>query len=649
MFNRFKKTFTTDYYLVVLYRILIIFFLYSFSRLVFFIYNADHFNDMTFGRLVTIFVGGIKFDTTAILYTNLLFLFLSIVPFKFRHHETYQAIVKYTFYIPNAIALLANYADIPYFNFVLERTTITIFEQFKNESNMAPLFLKFIIDYWSVAFFYFFSMFLMVYLYRRAKIAQPFPKKAILYYPLSLIIGALAVALTIGGIRGGFKHSTRPITMSNAGQYVKSPAELAIVLNTPFCLIRSTEGIAYKNPNYFDSKEELDKIYSPVHYPDTTRQKHPVNVVIIIVESLNKEFIGSFYSYLDSGKYKGYTPFLDSLVQFGKSYKYSYANGRRSIDAIPSVLTSLPSIESPFVLSPYYSNYLTSIPNLLKSKGYKSALFHGAPNGSMGFQAFGQLAGVDEYYGKDEFNNDKEFDGVWGIWDEEFMQYMAQTIDTFSKPFVATLFTVTSHHPFNLPERYNERFKSYDFPLQRCIEYTDYSIKHFFETASKMKWFNNTLFVFTADHVSLNQRPEFKNELGYFGVPVIFYQPGSDIKGMDTVTIAQQIDILPTVVNYIGYNKEYVSFGQDLFNADKSKFAINYLNGIYRVYKGDYVLFFDGKVTTQMYNIKKDPMLTNNIINSESEVQSSLEMLAKAFIQQYKERMIDNKLISVNK
>ncbi len=630
----------SNYYLVFIYRLLIIYLLYTFSRIVFLIYNHSHF-DIPPERLLTIFLGGLRFDTTAILYTNLLFIALSILPFQFRHNNIYQQITKYIFFITNSIALFANFADIPYFDFVLERSTIKIFTEFQHETNLLSLFGKFVIDYWPITISFIFSIWLMVYLYRRVEISQPWPTKKVWYYCVALIFMLVTVALTIGGIRGDFKHSTRPITMSNAGQYVKSPTEMAIVLNTPFCLIRSTEGTAYKRQTFFDDAQ-LENIYTPIHIPDTTLPENKVNVVIIIVESLNKEFISKFYPYLDNGTYKGYSPFLDSLIDHSLTFKYSYANGRKSIEALPSVIASIPSIESPFVLSPYYSNKMTTIPLLLKSMGYKAALFHGAPNGSMGFQAFGQLAGFDEYYGKDEYNNDKDFDGTWAIWDEEFLQFMAQTIDTFSKPFVATVFTATSHHPFELPERYKNRFQSRDFPLQRCIEYTDYAIQRFFETASKMKWYQNTLFVITADHVSLNQRPEFQNPIGYFSVPIIFFQPGSQLKGIDTITIAQQIDILPTVVNYIGYKKPYVAFGQDLLKPNNQKFAINYLNGTYRLYKNEYMIEFDGTRLLSLFNIKTDPFLQNNLLNKLPDVQNEMETLIKAFIQQYKNRMIDN-------
>ncbi|MEJ5264542.1 MAG: LTA synthase family protein [Bacteroidales bacterium] len=630
-----------DIYLLLLYRILIIYLLFTLSRLIFYVYNAGHF-DISFSRLLIIFMGGLKFDTTAILYTNLLFIALSIIPFRFRHRPTYQKVLKYIFFITNGIALMTNFIDIPYYDFVLERTTISIFDQFKHETNLPGLFVRFVFEYWYITLLYILSLWLMVWLYNRATCSSPFPKNKLWYYPYHTALALITIVLTIGGIRGDFKHSTRPITMSNAGEYVNHPNEMAIVLNTPFCLIRSTEGAHFARQQYF-SNDVLREIYKPIHTPTDTTQFKPLNVVVIIVESLNKEFVGRFYPYLDNGAYKGYCPFLDSLVDVGYTFKYSFANGRKSIDAMPSILASIPAIESPFVLSSYYNNHMTTLPNLLKPMGYKSAFFHGAPNGSMGFLAFSRLAGFDEYYGKNEYNNDKDFDGTWGIWDEEFLQFMANTLDTFRQPFMASVFTVTSHHPFVLPKRYDSVFKSVDFPLQRCIEYTDYAIRRFFHTASRMPWYRNTLFVITADHVSLNQREEFKNPIGYFSVPIIFFQPGSKLRGIDTLLVAQQIDILPTIMHYLGYSKPYFAFGQDLFDTSyANKFAVNYLNGVYRLYHKNYMIEFNGTQALHLYDFRRDSLLQHDLLGKDPAVDREMTDLIKAFIQQYKNRMIDN-------
>jgi phosphoglycerol transferase MdoB-like AlkP superfamily enzyme len=431
--------------------------------------------------------------------------------------------------------------------------------------------------------------------------------------------------------------------MSNAGAYVKNTNEMAIVLNTPFTLIHSFEIRGYKRVNYFSSEEELNSVYSPVHKPSGTEARKE-NVVIFIVESMNKEFLGSLTGDLDGGKYKGYTPFLDSLVGISKTFLHSYANGRKSIDALSSVLTSIPRVEMPFVLTPYYNNNLNSLPGLLNEKGYKSAFFHGAPNGSMGFLAFTNLIGVEEYYGKTEYNNNKDFDGIWGIWDEDFMQFFAHTIDTFSKPFIATLFTVSSHHPFEIPRRYKGKFKKDNFVMSECVQYTDFAFRRFFETASKMPWFKNTLFIITADHVSLNQREEFKNDIGYFSVPVIFYKPGSNMVGLDKTTNAQQADIMPTVLNYLGYDKEYLAFGKDLFDPKSPNVAFNYLNDTYRLFMDDYLLIFDGKYSKGFFHVDTYRQLSADVSLANPKKKEEMERYLKAFIQQYKNRMIDNKL-----
>ncbi|HYX08066.1 MAG TPA: sulfatase-like hydrolase/transferase, partial [Bacteroidales bacterium] len=259
--------------------------------------------------------------------------------------------------------------------------------------------------------------------------------------------------------------------------------------------------------------------------------------------------------------------------------------------------------------------------------------------------AFTNIIGVDEYYGKDEYNNNADFDGIWGIWDEPFMQYYAAQLDTFRQPFVAALFSVSSHHPFKLPEKYKDRFKGDDFPLQKCIRYTDYSLRRFFQTASKMPWFKNTLFVITADHVSLNQRPEYKNNVGYFSIPIIFYKPGSDLVGIDSVTNAQQIDIMPTILDYLGYDKDYVAFGKDLFHTRRPNFTINYLNGTYRLFLNNYLLISDGNKPLELYNVVNDRQVSANIMDQHPEQTATMMKFMKAFIQQYNNRLIENRMV----
>jgi len=584
------------------------------------------------------------FDISAIVYINSIYLLINLLPFRFRFNKSLRSFLMIVFLLTNGIAFIANLADVAYYEFVLQRTTVDVFSQFKHEENMGSLLAGFIFEYWYLSLIWIIFMFTIIYLYRRFRVEGPKIRSGIVHTLSGLPVFAGCLILCIVGARGSFKSFVQPVSMSNVWSYVKNPDDAALVLNTPFTLIHSAGKKGFRRAEYFKSDTELEKIYDPLHRP-SGNQVRKDNVVIIIVESLNREFIGSLNSDLDNGTYKGYTPFLDSLINFSKVFMHSYANGRKSIDVLPSVFCSLPRIGLPFVLNtPYYRNKINSLPGLMKEMGYKSAFFHGAPNGSFGFQSFTNIIGMDEYYGMDEYNNKKDYDGSWGIWDEEFLQFTAATLDTFSTPFMAGIFTLSSHHPFTLPEKHRERFGKRDFPLQNTVRYTDYSLMRFFKTASEKSWFRNTLFIITADHVSKNQRPEFQNEIGYFSVPIIFYHPGRPMKGLDSLVNAQQTDIMPTVLNYLGYNKKYIAVGKDLLGSNDRNFAFNFLNDTYRLILDDHLLIFNGRESTSLYHLDRYCQLSTNIIEAEPGRKDSMELFIKAYIQQYVNRMIDNRL-----
>jgi phosphoglycerol transferase MdoB-like AlkP superfamily enzyme len=365
------------------------------------------------------------------------------------------------------------------------------------------------------------------------------------------------------------------------------------------------------------------------------------------MESFSREFIGVLNPGLEGGAYKGFTPFLDSLIGQSKTFRHSFANGIKSIDALPSVITSIPSFFRPYVKSPYATNEIVGLGNILKEKGYETAFFHGAPNGSMGFDAFMKVAGYNRYFGMDEYGNDADFDGAWGIWDEEFMLYMEKEFGKLKEPFNAVFFSVTSHHPFKIPEKYAGKFKEGPSKFAIPVQYTDMAVRRFFEEASKKPWFDNTLFVITSDHSAIPIHPEFKNSVGAFAAPLIFYRPSDPgLRGMDSIVV-QQIDILPSVLGYLGYNKDFVSFGNNVFDTTARHFAVNYNNEYYQIIKGRYVLQFLNDKTKALYNYSDDPLLTRNLVDSVQETRQEMERLLKAFIQDYNHRMIKNKLTAV--
>lgn len=623
---------------------LLLLLLYTLLRLGFFVYNQALFPNVGLTDLLRMLWGGVKFDVVALLYLNVLYILMQGIPFSFKYARFYQKVAQWLFIITNSLGVMLNVIDYAYYPFTLKRTTGTVFEQFANEENLGRLAFDFVWGYWGLVLLFIALVFVVravarvIVIYRPQKLSLPF---YIAHTGLFLFIAFLF----IGGVRGGWAHSTRPITLSNAGDYVQNPEEMNVVLNTPFSILKTLKAVQLEEVHYY-TDAELETLYPVIHQPEGTEEFKKMNVVVLILESFAKEHIGALNKDIQGGSYTGYTPFLDSLIGESYTFSRSFANGRKSIDALPSVITGIPSVGEPYVLSIYSGNKTTSMAKLLGDEGYETAFFHGAPNGSMGFSAYMQLAGIQHYFGKDEYNNDKDFDGMWGIWDEPFMQFMANELNQFQQPFFAGFFSLSSHHPFKVPPQYQGKFPKGPLPVQEPIGYTDYALRQFFQTAAQMPWFNNTLFVICADHATVSHLPEYKTSANSVAIPIIFYRPNDkNLRGISD-KLVQQIDIMPTVLSYLGYNKPYFSFGFDALSSDRDNFLVNNISGTYCFFQDDYFMTHDGEKPLSLFNLREDRLEQYDLLKASPETVERLDRSLRAFIQQYNNRMIHNNLVA---
>ncbi|MBO4565129.1 MAG: LTA synthase family protein [Bacteroidaceae bacterium] len=603
------------------------------------------------------FKGCWLFDTSAILYTNALYAVLMLLPFHIKENHLWQSVAKWIYVCINAICIIANLSDAVYFQYTGRRTTASVFDEFSHESNLIGVFGVELLHHWYLVLLGLLLIIGIIILYVKPHGNLHFKgwKSYVGYYLVQLVCFALYIPITISGMRGGATTAVRPITISNANQYINRPAEAALILNTPFSLIRTINKNVFSDPNYF-TREELDTIYNPVHTPPDTLIQRQKNVVLLILESFGREYIGAYNTQLDEGHYGGYTPFVDSLVQHSLTYDYTFGNGRKSVDGMPSILSSIPRFIEPFFLTPASLNEVSGLAGELGKVGYYSAFFHGAENGSMGFEAFAHATGYKDYFGRTEYNQDKRFggdddyDGMWAIWDEEFLQFYALKMSEMKEPFFTTVFTASSHHPYVVPERYHDIYKdepSDDNIMHKCIRYTDHALQLFFETASRQPWYENTLFILTADHTNLSSRQEYQTEMGLVSVPLIFFDPSGQLKPERREGIAQHIDIMPTILNYLGYNRPFVAFGIDLFNTPvEQTWLVGNNNGIYFYAKGDYVILFTESGTLKaIYNFKDDWFMKNNLLGKTGDVEQQMERELKAIIQSYMERMLEDRLV----
>ena len=617
---------------------------------VFIWYNWSSLQGSMSGMFWPMLKGALVFDTAGIMYISAIYMVLLMFPFHYKEKLWYYKLTKVILVALASAAIMANLIDTVYFPYTGCRSTLKVLDEFSNEggAQMVSIFARAMLSNWYLVLLFI----VMVWLLCRLIVMPAVLKfrKTFVYYMVRLPLLTLTGVCIVAGIRGGLAHNIRPITMSNAYRYVQTPAQAAAVLNTPFCVIRTMGNEDMKVPSYFTS-DELDAIYSPVIMPDSTAVFRPRNVVVFILESFGSEYIGAMNK--GTQDIHDCTPFMDSLIAHSLTFNVSLANGRKSIDAMPSVLAGIPMLKDHLFLTPtIMSKEITGLAKELGSKGYYSAFFHGADNGSMGFQAFSKVIGYNDYFGMEEFVRKPEyggsaaFDGYWAIWDEEFLKYMCDEIGTFRQPFVASAFTASSHHPYNVPQRYESIYpQEGNLPIYRGIRYSDHALELFFERASKQPWFANTLFVLTADHTNLSEHPDYQSDYGKFRVPVIFYCPQDSLQGRRDA-IAQQADIYPSILGYLGYDKPVISFGQNLFNTpDDETWAANLQSGLYSYYMGDYVLQFDGENETGLFKYKQDPALKQNLKGTQPAVEQEMTKKLKALIQQYLEHMTSKSLI----
>jgi len=208
---------------------------------------------------------------------------------------------------------------------------------------------------------------------------------------------------------------------------------------------------------------------------------------------------------------------------------------------------------------------------------------------------------------------------------------------------VASIFSLSSHHPFELPEKYKDKFTQGSSPYQAVIQYADLALKNFFKTASGMSWFNNTLFVITADHTGGAISSEYQSSVGNFAIPAIYYLPGSDLQGVDH-RITQQCDILPGILQLIRFKGSFIAFGTKPFSDEKEGFSVSYTNNVYQIIYQNYILQFNGKEEIAFYNYISDPLLHKNMVGKFPYIEEDILKLLKAYIQSYNHRLIHNQM-----
>lgn len=604
------------------------------TRIIFYIANSSAFA----GIGVYDFLLGVWVDCIAIGIWFIPFYGLSLLPHPFRYHRLKKMLLQLLFHITNAVLVGLNLLDVEYFKYTSKRSTADLFTIVGAGEDIAQLFTTFLMDFWWLIFLFVLIIYFSNFLYNRTHRFDSVYERSFRFWGKDTIVFLVFGFLLFVMGRGGLSY--RPADMLTIAT-LTSPDKLTLSLNTPLTIIKTMGKIGLKEKDYFDSEEALTTLFNPVRKPNSGHAlPNSPNVVIIILESFGNEWLGK--------KMGGdFTPFLDSLIDESLYFSNGFANGKKSIEAMPAIFASIPTLmDNPYISSPYGMNRIQALPSLLKKKGYSSAFFHGATNGSMKFDEFANVAGFDHYFGRLEYNNEDHCDATWGVLDEYFNPWTAATItEELQEPFLAGLFTLSSHHPYYVPERHRKQLPSGNFPIAQSIAYGDMSLRKFFEVAKEQPWYNNTVFVLCADHTPAGHAPFYINRIGMYQIPILIFDPSKRIAPQENNAIFSHIDIMPTLLDLVGYQDSFYSFGKSFFADENERFTFNYINETYHLFKGDYLLNFQNDKAIEFFNFKLDSMAYSDSLKYHKPLVEKKGSLMKAIIQRYNNDMIKNQLV----
>ncbi len=629
-----KNEFT--HYILLAKRLSLSLIIFALCRLVFLIYNYHYFSSYPTSTLISTFLYGLRFDISTVFYLNVVIYILHILPFNFRNKKWYQRLLLGIFVAFNTVALTFEMGDTANYKFAHKRLTSEFFGVLGDFNDQL---LSYLITFW------YFIVICILVIYGIAKLYNYLTElkddaEQKTHYQILLMIPA-GVFFIIGA-RGGFQ--SRAISPITALKYVDAPLS-PMVYNTCFSLGTSYEYRQLEETNYFVDEKAKDQFFTQERcYAKEGQPLKKLNVVVIILESFSRYFVQSL-----SHEPETCTPFLDSLIQSKTCYvaANAYANARHSHEGNAAILTSVPSLMlDPFMTSIYQQDKAISFAGMLKKYGYQTAYFHAAKNGSMALDKFTQSVGFDAYFGKNEYPEQSDFDGNWGIYDDKFFPFFAYQLNSFREPFVATVFSVSAHFPFSLTPENRAKFpedpsKDPELPL---IRYTDNVLRDFFRRVKKEPWYSNTLFVISADHTydELSNHPTY---LSKFSIPILFFAPGdSGLKEPFNFPV-QQVDIMPSILDYLHLPDSFKCFGHSIFDANAPRYAFNFEQGLYQLTEDDALIQFNGIEAIGFYDLRTDPFQKRNLIGSNDPRIEQLTKRIKAVIQTYNHAMLNDKIM----
>ncbi len=647
MFRRFRFNRQFILTFIIVFSLLVI---YSLIRAGFLIYNYNRLGQFSVSEIFSSFLIGLRFDISSIFYINIFPLVLLNLPGKIFRNKYYEGTIFTLLVVINLIMIIISFSDFGYYNITERRLSYELYFMISDIITILP---GLIVTHYIITIVILFTAVIVIWLSN--KFIKSFyvshPRKSTFIRELLFLI--VLILSSVIAIRGGLQ--LKPIRQANAFQ--NENLELGyLALNTPYTVIRSYFQDNIKAVNNLDYNDALTTVREMIstdkdqfiddEFPflritESDSGINKMNVVIFIMESWSANFCGSI-----TGK-KSFTPFFDSLSEHSILFTNFYANGQRSIEGVPSITASIPSLfDISIIGSRAELNNIKGLGSILKEAGYTTSFHHGAKSGSMGFDGFTKLAGFDNYFAKEDMSyyDDDDTDGMWGICDEPFFIESAKNIDRFNKSFCSIIFSLSSHDPFRIPDKRKSLFEKYsgETDLERSIRYSDFSLQKFFEYIKTKSWYDNTIFLITADHTLFNNRKDFKST---FHIPLLIFNPKNSA-GTKYENVASQMDMLPSLINILNITTKHSSMGKSISDK-KERFVVFRFQNEYTILTDEFRLANDLEKAPRLYY--SDGSSDADLSKDMPETATDLNKKLLAYLQIVSDCVAQNKIYISNK
>ncbi|TNG95389.1 LTA synthase family protein [Pasteurellaceae bacterium USgator11] len=545
--------------------------MFALCRLLFIGLYSDYFSTLTSTQYWHVFWQGFRFDMHISVIVFSPILLIAALPLKVVQKPLLLKKLAYIGLLLSLIMLALTLIDITYFGEVYRHIGQELFQLTDDFDLIIELALTSRIIYTLAGIV---LLILFTICYKSAVINTTARQSVTLSQPIWLrFILYAAFVLFCFWLARGMIIQSRPIGYADAFKHNATSAESNLILNSVFVIAKeaknrqsnTTLDILTEQEKQQCHKKCVDNFQFKATSASSNNTKK--NVVFILLESWSYQYIDGL-----AGSHYHVTPFIDSLIPKAQVWDRFYAAGQRSIIGIQAALTSTPALNNfPALGFGLELNRLNKPAEILNQHHYRTLMLQSSNRRSFNMDGIASILGFQEYYGKEDIPLVRQYpqDTPKFGWDYDSLMFLNQKLNETEyqqKPFFAFLFTGTTHEPFADP---GAEFHVYPHDnankngFLNTLRYSDWSLQQFMQNAAQQPWYNNTIFIFTADHVLKTSSDHLHEQ---FHIPLIIYTPDGSLAPLRQQTLATQYDLLPTLFDLLGIGDTISTFGQSLLH-----------------------------------------------------------------------------------